>query len=157
MAKEIERKFLVNVSLLPRFGPQDVSNIIHQGYLSTDPVVRIRCYHNNEEVYLTIKGDGLLERDEFEYKIPYEDGKQLFKLCKHSLSKIRYYVNVSNHLWEIDCFMGQHSGLWLAEIELEYPDEIFMMPEWLGDEVTYDARYSNAVLAQAGCFPDEGT
>ena len=58
---EIERKFLIN-SL-----PADLNSypfhLIEQGYLNTDPVVRVR--RQDEEFYLTYKGKGFLAREEY--------------------------------------------------------------------------------------------
>ena len=51
---EIERKFLI--SSLP---PLDSCpfHVLEQGYLSTDPVIRVR--REDDEYYLTYKGKGL--------------------------------------------------------------------------------------------------
>jgi adenylate cyclase len=34
----------------------------------------------------------------------------------------------------------------VAEIELEAEDQAFSRPDWIGEEVTHDARYFNANL-----------
>ena len=49
---------------------------------------------------------------------------------------------------EIDVFEGDNEGLVIAEVELHSEDELFDRPEWLGEEVTYDARYTNSSLAK---------
>ena len=60
---EIERKFLIKKEQLPK----DLANCsfhkIEQGYLCTDPVVRIR--RQDDEYYLTYKSKGLLSREEY--------------------------------------------------------------------------------------------
>ena len=43
--------------------------------------------------------------------------------------------------------MGENEGLVLAEIELNDIDEEFIAPDWLGEEVTTDVRYTNESLA----------
>ena len=53
---EIERKYLVKT--LPDHLDQYESKKIAQGYLCTEPVVRIR--RSNNDYYLTYKGDGLM-------------------------------------------------------------------------------------------------
>ena len=57
---EIERKFLIKQL------PEDLSSYenihITQGYLSTEPVVRVR--EEGEAYVLTYKGPGLLSREE---------------------------------------------------------------------------------------------
>ena len=49
-------------------------------------------------------------------------------------------------VWEVDEFLGANAGLVLAEIELTAEDQPFARPDWVGDEVTDDARYYNANL-----------
>ena len=58
---EIERKFLVKE--LPEHLDSYPSQRIAQGYLCTDPVVRIR--RSNDDYYLTYKGKGLMVREEY--------------------------------------------------------------------------------------------
>lgn len=151
--KEIERKFLIKENLLL----PDLLNLeyfsIDQGYLVSGEVsVRIRLL--NDKAFLTIKGPGTICRSEFEYEIPYFDGKEMFELCQTSIYKLRYKLDVGEHLWEIDKFEKKHTGLWLAEIELSSENEEFELPIWIDKEVTEDKRYSNAALAKAGCIPE---
>jgi adenylate cyclase len=40
-----------------------------------------------------------------------------------------------------------NEGLLVAEIELEREDQLFEKPEWVGEEVTSDVRYTNVALA----------
>ena len=47
---------------------------------------------------------------------------------------------------EVDVFSGSNQGLILAEIELTSEDERFQKPEWIGQEVSQDARYFNVNL-----------
>jgi CYTH domain-containing protein len=46
-------------------------------------------------------------------------------------------------------FAGHLAGLVLAEVELTAVDQEFLRPDWVGAEVTGDARYQNSVLARA--------
>lgn len=152
--KEIERKFLIKENLLlPDLLNLECSSI-DQGYLVSGEVsVRIRLLNPyNYKAFLTIKGPGTICRSEFEYEIPYSDGKELFKLCQTSIYKTRYKLDIGNHTWEIDKFEKSHAGLWLAEIELDFENEEFELPIWIDKEVTEDKRYSNAALAKAGPF-----
>ena len=55
---EIERKFLVKRENLPENLEQYPSKAIEQGYLCTEPVVRIR--KSNDNYYLTYKSKGSL-------------------------------------------------------------------------------------------------
>ncbi|MGZ6143104.1 MAG: CYTH domain-containing protein [Myxococcales bacterium] len=142
MATEIERKFLVRRELLPKELPD--GDELEQGYLSTDPTVRVRLVatpDGTRHAELTIKGKGLLSRAEFNYPIPPADAEALLRLCSRSLRKVRRKLG----RWDLDHFRSR--DLWLAEIELEREDEPFDRPGWLGEEVTQDEKYSNARLA----------
>lgn len=147
--KEIERKFLVDPEHLQKVHPTLPTGMhLDQGYLSLDPVVRIRSAGSQGK--LTIKGPGLIERDEFEYSVPFLDTAGLLKLCKYRLTKIRYTLRYGQDEWEVDEFLGPLKGLWLAEIELEHQTQRFDQPTWLRDEVTEDARYQNSSLVVHG-------
>lgn len=147
--REIERKFLVQVELLPKL-PQ--GSTFAQGYLAFQPSVRVRVA-DGTRAWLTVKGPGLIERAEYEYEIPVADGDGLLKLCPAVLTKVRYRLPAGPHVWEVDQFTGAHGGLWLAEIELSGVDEAFERPPFVGAEVTEDARYTNGALARAGRAP----
>jgi adenylate cyclase len=67
--------------------------------------------------------------------------------CSEVITKVRNYVEVGGHTWEIDEFFGDNEGLITAEIELDDPDEDFEVPEWAGEEVTEQKKYSNFQLA----------
>ena len=48
--------------------------------------------------------------------------------------------------WEIDVFKGDNEGLTLAEIELDWEEQKFDIPDFISQEVTQDRRYYNAEL-----------
>ena len=48
---------------------------------------------------------------------------------------------------EVDEFLGENSGLVVAEIELQSEDQAFARPDWIGEEVTHDSRYFNSSLS----------
>jgi adenylate cyclase len=152
--REIERKFLVRPALLPADALGNGASF-EQGYLATDPTVRVRRSERKGETlaFLTIKGPGVIDRLELEYAIPPEDARALLGLAKWTLTKVRHRIVVAAHTWDVDCFTGAHAGLWLAEIELARQDEPFEVPPWADREVSLDARYSNAALARAGRVP----
>ena len=62
------------------------------------------------------------------------------------LKKRRYLIDFATKTWEVDVFEDQLKGLILAEIELESEQEEFEKPDWVGEEVSYDASYFNANL-----------
>ncbi|MDC0083784.1 CYTH domain-containing protein [Schleiferiaceae bacterium] len=147
MAKEIERKFLVAHQAW-----RESVNTIHvfkQGYLSYDSERTVRVRATEVTGYLTIKGitEGLT-RDEFEYEIPLADALALLQLCERpAIEKKRYIVPNGAHVWEVDVFEGVNEGLVVAEIELGSEDEAFDKPNWLGNEVSGDRKYSNSALS----------
>lgn len=147
MAKEIERKFLVAHQAW-----RESVNTIHvyrQGYLSYDSGRTVRVRATEVTGYLTIKGitEGLT-RDEFEYEIPLADALALLQLCERpAIEKKRYIVPNGAHVWEVDVFEGVNEGLVVAEIELGSEDEAFDKPNWLGNEVSGDRKYSNSALS----------
>jgi len=147
MAKEIERKFLVAHQAW-----RESVNTIHvyrQGYLSYDSERTVRVRATEVTGYLTIKGitEGLT-RDEFEYEIPLADALALLQLCERpAIEKKRYIVPNGAHVWEVDVFEGVNEGLVVAEIELGREDEAFDKPNWLGNEVSGDRKYSNSALS----------
>lgn len=141
---EIERKFLVH-KRMPWKDQAMSSTHITQGYFAAENTVRIRIRDN--EAYLTIKGrshDGGLSRYEFEKQITLEEAQNLMKLCEPGvIDKRRYLVKHGNHTFEVDEFYGDNEGLVMAEVELSSADETFERPDFLGKEVTGDARFYN--------------
>ena len=147
--KEIERKFLVKSDQYKL----DAKRCVHiiQGFLNRDPerTVRVRVVH--DEGKLTVKGlssDDGLTRFEWEKDISKKDAKILLEFCeKGIIDKLRYEIEVGDHLYEVDEFFGDNEGLVLAEIELGHETELFMKPDWLGDEVTGQIKYYNSQLS----------
>ena len=149
MAQETERKFL----LAGDFRPYAVEAIpITQGYLCTDPERTVRVRMRGEVAYLTIKSapDGRgWSRYEFEQPIPVDDAQELLSMCVgHRIEKVRHLVpGGDGHTWEVDVFGGANEGLVVAEVELRDENESIRLPEWVGREVTGDARYYNSALS----------
>ena len=149
MAQEIERKFLV---VSDRWRAAARGQPYCQGYITTarpDQSVRIRIV--GDQGYLTVKGPVRgLSRAEFEYEIPVEDAREMLaSLCAHPLiEKTRYRLPVDDVVWEIDDFSGENAGLIVAEVELSSEDQQVVLPAWVGQEVTGDARYYNASLVK---------
>ena len=95
MAKEIERKFIVDPAKLPG----NLSGIDYQqGYISINDsgVTRIRII--NDKAVLTIKSKTVeISRDEFEYDIPYKDALRLINLSQGEvIHKTRSVIEYEN-------------------------------------------------------------
>jgi adenylate cyclase len=143
---EIERKFLLAGEGWRELGEPV---LLRQGYLSSDPVRVVRVRIEGEAAFLTIKGKSQgATRGEWEYPIPVPEAAELLDtLCPAPLvEKIRRRIQVGAHTWEVDEFLGANAGLVVAEIELASEDEPFDKPDWIGLEVTHDARYFNSNL-----------
>ncbi len=146
---EIERKFLVRQ--LPATLKSYPSRQICQAYLCTDPVVRVR--RDNEEYYLTYKGKGFLAREEYNLPLNREAYEKLSsKADGNIISKTRYLIPIedSDLTIELDVFDAPFAPLILAEVEFESIDDAkaFTPPDWFGEDVTEDKRYSNSYLSQ---------
>ena len=147
MAKEIERKYLVNSSEYRNCAI--ASSVIKQGYLSTRKETTIRVRIKDQSAYVTIKGISCgATRDEWEYPIPLNDAVEMLKMCQGNIiEKERYIVEIDGYTWEIDEFHGTHEGLVVAEIELTDEKETFPIPSFIGEEVTGNVNYYNSTLA----------
>lgn len=148
MAIEIERKFLV----INDNWRNEVNKkyTIKQGYLSSVPERTVRVRTKNEKGFITIKGASEnITRIEFEYEIPLLDAAKLLSLCELPIiEKIRYEIDFEGKSWEVDEFWGANKGLIVAELELYSEQEKFVIPEWIGLEVSNDPRFYNSHLVQ---------
>lgn len=147
MGKEIERKFLVKA--LPEGLERYPVRLIEQGYLSTNPVVRVR--RDNADYYLTYKGRGFLEREEYNLPLSAEAYTHLLAKADGTvIRKRRYELPLGAYTAELDVFEGVHAGLLLVEVEFPSVEaaKAFAAPAWFGAEVTCAPEYSNARLSQ---------
>lgn len=146
MATEIERKYLVVGDAWRALGS---GTTYRQGYLSTvkERTVRVRVV--GDRGTLTIKGLTVgATRTEYEYDIPVDDANHMLDdLCEQPvIDKTRFIVEYAGLTWEIDEFAGANAGLIVAEVELDSEDQAIELPDWIGEEVSHDARYFNANL-----------
>jgi CYTH domain-containing protein len=151
MAKEIERKFLVDGDAW-RAASSSRHSIV-QFYLAVegDRSVRIRI-RDGEKALLTLKfGSGPRERDEFEYAIPLPDAGEMRPFAIGGIiEKTRYLVEHDGRVFEVDEFHGGLEGFVLAELETPEAANVVSLPDWISEEVTDDPAYTNAALAVAG-------
>ena len=147
MGIEIERKYLIDLEKWEKLEKPPGCHY-RQGYLLTDSKKTIRVRLTDAKAYLTIKGISVgSSRLEYEYEIPATEGKELLdNFSVSELSKIRYNIEFKNKIWEVDEFLGDNAGLFIAEIELTSEDEIVEIPEWVAKEVTEEAKYYNSNL-----------
>ncbi len=148
MAIEIERKFLVKGN---GWRNNAVGQVYRQGYMSTEDGITLRARVAGDKGYLTIKGPSFgNSRSEYEYEIPIEDAQEMLNsLCSSPLiEKVRYKVDHGECVWEVDEFAGENQGLIVAEVELNDENQKVELPEWIGEEVSHDQRYSNSSLSK---------
>ncbi len=158
MGMEIERKFLISdVADIPLDVAKYKYKTIEQGYICTSPVIRVR--RSDDKYILTIKGEGMMAREEHELPLDEETYNRLrdkadgIIIAKHRylipLSDVTDAADYSDLTLELDVFMGLHQGLIIAEIE--FPSEElatgFEPPAWLSEDVTNDGRYHNSYLS----------
>lgn len=147
MGLEIERKFIIDKL------PFDLSSYdyheIEQGYLTRNPVVRIR--KEDDTYYLTYKSKGRLIKEEYNLPLTKEAYEELLpKISGNLIKKIRYLIPYNQELTiEFDVFKGMFKGLMLAEVEFSSEKEAnsFVPPEWFGRDVTYTGEYQNSKLS----------
>lgn len=145
---EIERKYLIkdlpeNLGAYPR-------RHIEQGYLNTDPVVRIR--RDNDKYELTYKSSGLMSREEYNLPLDQASYEHLAKKIDGRLIiKDRYMLPLSEGLTiELDIFQGDLAPLCLAEVEFSSEEKAnaFIPPAWFGEDVTFSGKYHNSYLSK---------
>ena len=149
---EIERKFLIDK--IPE--SIDLSGLkcrrIEQGYLCTEPVVRVR--RDNDDCYLTYKSKGLMVREEYNLPLTKESyGPLLPKIDGLLIAKTRYLIPLNEHLTaELDIFEKDLAPLTLVEVEFDSVEEAdkFTAPDWFGEDVTNSGKYHNSYLSRHG-------
>jgi adenylate cyclase len=158
LTQEIERKFLIREA--PGWLADHPAKELLQGYvvLGGDTEVRLRAADGDR--LLTVKRGKGEVRGEEEIDLDADQFEALWPLTKSlRVSKRRYRVPLegSDLTAEVDVFAGDLEGLVVVEVEFPNREQSrgFQPPSWFGREVTGDARYSTAALAQAGLPRDK--
>ena len=145
---EIERKYLI--SEIPFELSQYPKRHIEQGYLCTEPVVRIR--QDNDKYELTYKSGGMMAR--MEYNLPLNEKSYhhlLEKADGNIITKTRYLIPINDGSLtaELDIFEGKFAGMLLVEVEFNSVEQAdaFQKPEWFGEDVTHNKIYHNSYLS----------
>ena len=143
---EIERKYLVKQV------PENLASYpfheIEQGYLCTEPVVRIR--RQDEDYYLTYKSKGLMIREEYNLPLTKDAYFHLReKIDGRLISKRRYLIPLDPYTIELDVFHSPKDDLILAEVEFPSEEDAltFTPPDWFGEDVTNSSLYHNSRLS----------
>lgn len=149
---EIERKFLLKE--LPSSLEDYPYHTIEQGYLTTNPVVRVR--REDDDYYMTYKGSGLLAREEYNLPLTKEAYDSLLTKCEGNIiSKKRYLIPIdgSGLTIELDVFAPPFAPLIMAEVEFKSIEDAnaFCPPDWFGEDVTKNPAYHNSNMAMRDC------
>ena len=144
---EIERKFTVKEL------PENLNDYpclhIEQGYLNTEPVIRIR--KQNDDYIMTYKGKGMLAREEYNLPLTKEAYEHLKPKCDGNIiSKTRYQIPYGDLTIELDIFDAPFAPLIIAEIEFDSLEtaNTFLVPDWFLEDVTYDPKYYNSNMSR---------
>lgn len=124
-----------------------------RGLVDNSKVV-IRCRIEDGKGMFAIKGPTRgLSRDEFEYPVPLGMANHWMSIPAPATHKTRYRIPVGEFVFEVDVFRKALAGLVMAEVELYQSAEDVPLPNWLGAEVSHDARYFNSNLAKCTAPP----
>ena len=147
MALEIERRFLIKNDNWKKFITEKI--FIEQGYLSKSLdnwIIRIRFTGKDFKIALK-KHIKSFTNFEFEYSIPQKDGETIMSNLSNTIKKERFFLEVENKSWIIDCFKEDNYPLEIAEIELSNEQEDLSLPSFISKEITGLTDYSNFSLA----------
>ncbi len=149
MSLEIERKFLVKNESFKKDAFK--KSYIKQGFLNSNKERTVRVRIIDDTAFLTVKGKSNLAgtiRFEWEKEIPVKEAQELMLLTEKTvIEKYRFYVKSDQHIFEVDTFLGENSGLIIAEVELSSENENFTKPSWIDTEVTGEIKYYNSSLS----------
>lgn len=154
MGVEIERKFIVSGDIAKDYYEKAMNGQyeykkIEQAYLTTNPVIRVR--KSNDKYYMTYKGKGFIEREEYNLPLTEEAYMTLReKADGNIISKTRVLIPYDRYTIELDIFDKPFEKITIAEVEFETLDDAnnFSKPEWFLEDVTEDRRYSNSYLSR---------
>lgn len=147
MAKESERKFLIDGSKMSQVIPPERRPKVHVAcYWTPPPLPAVRTTYSptTGKAKFCIKTGMGEVRDEFEESMNLTKAVEAVEAGPTKLIKLRYDVNG----WEIDCFLTM--PLWLAEWEVGHNmngELLDVDMSWIVREVTNDPEYTNQALA----------
>ena len=151
---EIERKFLLKNDTWQQDNITSVIHIIQCCVVIADQYyerVRVSETFGFTAAYYT-KKTYVSERvrDEDEQPISVIHAVDLMTTSSNiCIPKTRYCIERDDVVWEIDVFSGdKFQGLELVEIELKIEDQDFVHPDWLGEEITDQAKYNSLELTK---------
>jgi len=147
MGLEIERRFLIKNDQWKGFVTHQCA--IEQGYLASnlnDWIIRIRF--NGVDFKIALKKHiKNFTNYEFEYSIPISDGEKIMSTLPNIIKKERFFLEVDQRNWIIDCFKDKNYPLVIAEIEIDEEKEEISIPTFLSREITGLKNFTNLSLS----------
>ena len=148
MALEIERRFLIKNDHWKEFITNKTS--IEQGYLSynlEDWIIRIRFNGMDFKIALK-KHIQNFTNYEYEFPIPNSEGEKIMTTLTNKIKKERYFLEVDNKNWIVDCFKDNNFPLEIAEIEVNSEKEEVILPPFVSREITGLKIFTNLSLTK---------
>lgn len=148
---EMERRFLVADRSIVEGAP---SELIVQAYVFAVNGFAIRVRYSVDEssapgtakATLTGKGPRIGdEREEYEVDVSSLWAQQVIGGSGNVMRKRRYQV-ITDQTWEIDEFLGENEGLWIAEIEGREDIRRIPRPPWASREIVNEPEFDNEML-----------
>ena len=148
MALEIERRFLIKNDHWKEFITNKTS--IEQGYLSynlEDWIIRIRFNGKTFKIALK-KHIKNFTNYEYEFSIPNSEGEKIMATLTNKIQKERFFLEVDNKNWIVDCFKDKNFPLEIAEIEVNSEKEEVILPPFVSREITGLKIFTNLSLTK---------
>ena len=148
MALEIERRFLIKNDHWKKFIINKTS--IEQGYLSYNLeawIIRIRFNGKTFKIALK-KHIKNFTNYEYEFSIPNSEGEKIMATLTNKIKKERFFLEVDNKNWIVDCFKDKNFPLEIAEIELNSEKEEVILPPFVSREITGLKIFTNLSLTK---------
>ncbi len=168
MGIEIEKKYTIKVL------PKDLSSFpfheIEQGYLNTDPAIRVR--KEDAAYYMTYKGQGVMKHTEYNLPLDEVSYRHLLKKADGNIiRKKRYLIPLNADAYtalylqnnpllaekienremviELDVFQAPFERIVIAEVEFPTEEAAiqYQPADWFLEDVTMNKTYSNSYLS----------
>lgn len=153
--RERERRFLVAEQSIVRGASW---TLIVQGYFFAKDGYALRVRTRQAptdrsgafryiDARMTAKGPRIGdERDEYEADMDPALAAEFIRRCDNVIVKRRYELVLDANTWEIDEFLEENLGLWIAELEGQDIRDV-SVPQWALKEITNIDKFNNDELA----------
>lgn len=150
---ELERRFLVADTAIVEGADWEM---ITQAYVFSNDGYAIRVRRVQKatgqdldigHAWLTAKGPRAgIKREEYDVEISPLFAHEVIERSEHVVRKRRYQVMIEN-TWEVDQFLDDNAGLWIAELEGGMELLEIVQPPWAARELKNERRFNNDELA----------